>query len=295
MAKMKSTIEDIVNSEQDVPPTGYRFLDEGKQHLHTLHGRPLIGTSSVSSVLAKPLTWWASGLAVGILGWVHKGDKVKGWVKKELRLEKAEEMREKIEYMSSSDYLDLLDEAYSAHSKKLTSSAKTGTDLHLELERFVKDHMAGLRFPTEYLNLPENITGTNRYDNRIQPFIKWTMLNVKRFLWSELHCYSEKMWVGGISDTGYEKNDGTYGIMDFKSSKEAYLGQFWQCAGYHLQIEENGGFDAKGNRVFELVKPITEYAIFPFGMENPTPQFNVDIAGCQEAFKAELLLYRKLN
>lgn len=290
MAKMKDELYDKQNSEPDMPPKNrYRFLDEKGQHLHTLDGNPLVGTSSVSGVLAKPLTWWAAGLACEKFGWINKGNAMKGWTKKELRLEKAEEMREKIEYMSTTDYLDLLDEAYSAHSKKLTSTAKTGTDLHAELEKFVNAHM-GFQGDWRKLNIV-----TEQFDRKIDPFIKWVEKNIKRFLWSEMYCYSEKLWVGGITDCGYEKLDGTYGIMDFKSSKEAYLGQFWQCAGYHIQIEENGGFDKNGNKIFTLDKPITEYAIFPFGMTNPQPQFNYDIQGGQDAFRAEVLLYKKLN
>lgn len=293
MTKIKDKIEEEINTEPGVPPNDYKFIDEKGEHLHTFKGQPLIGTSSVSSVLAKPLTWWASGLACEKFGWMNKGNAIKGWAKKEDRLMKAEEMREKIEYMSTSDYLDLLDEAYSAHSKKLTSTAKTGTNMHAELERFVKDVITSYK-ETGTSSIISSVIFSN-YDKKLQPFIVWANSNVKRFLWSEMYCYSEKLWVGGITDCGYEKNDGTYGIMDFKSSKEAYLGQFWQCAGYHIQIEENGGFDKYGNKIFTLDKPITEYAIFPFGMTNPAPQFNVDIQGSQEAFKAELLLYRKLN
>ncbi len=290
MSKIKdNALEEARLKEKEFFETSesaYKFLDEAGEHLHTYENKPLIGTSSVSNVLSKPLTWWASGLAMGVLGWIHKGDAKKGWTKKEDRLSKAEEMREKIEYMSASDYLDLLDEGYSAHFKSLKKSATKGTDLHAELEKFVKDHISYTEKGTNILN---------SYDEQIRPFIDWTHKNVKRFLWSEGHCYSTRMWTGGISDCGYEKLDGTYGIMDFKSSKEAYLSQFWQCAGYDIQISENGVFDKNGNKIFTLGKPITEYAVFPFGMKEPTPQFNVDIAGGREAFMAEVLLYKKLN
>lgn len=295
MSRIKDDLEEkkeLANKELEAsePKNAYQFIDENGEHMHTLRGQPLIGTSTVSSVIAKPLTWWSAGLAVAKLGWIHKGDKEKGWTKKELRLEKAEEMREKIEYMSSTDYLDLLDEAYAAHSKKLKSSAQQGTDLHSILEIFIKARMS-----YDATGSPESVNLGIQQLKQIEAFVTWSVGNVKRFLWSEMYCYSEKMWTGGISDCGYEAKDGTYGIMDFKSSKEAYPSQFWQCAGYHLQIEENGGFDKNGNKIFILDKPITEYAIFPFGMENPEPQFNVDIQGCQEAFKSEVILYKKLN
>src|SRR4051794_21227963 len=43
----------------------YRFIDEGKQHLHTLDGKPLIGTSTVCGIIGKDgaLAWWAAELA----------------------------------------------------------------------------------------------------------------------------------------------------------------------------------------------------------------------------------------
>ena len=259
----------------------YKFFDEKGEHLHTLDNHPLVGTSSVSSVLAKPLTWWASGLAVAKFGWINRGNAKAGWTPVADRLLKATEGLESVKNMQPEEYLKLLDEAYSAHATKLKTSAQTGTDLHAELERYVKDMMS------------DNDGQT--YDDKILPFIEWVQKNVKRFLWSEMYCSSEKLWVGGISDCGYEKNDGTIGIMDFKSSKEAYLSQFWQCAGYDLQITENGGFDKEGNKIFTLEKPITEYAVFPFGMTKPVPQFYYDMEGGKKAFEAEVLLYNMLN
>lgn len=277
-------------------PPPYRFIDEKGEHLHTYENKPLIGTSSVSKVIgnASPLMWWAVGLACEKFGWTHKGNKIKGWAKKEERLAAAEAMREKIEYMGTEDYLDLIDEAYGAHATKLKSSAKKGTDLHAELERYVKWFML-YKQTEQSLEVLREMFDEQNFDARITPFIEWAEYNVRRFLWSEGHCFSTRLWVGGISDCGYEKADGTYGIMDFKSSKEAYLTQFWQCAGYDIQISENGVYDAKGNKIFTLDKPITEYSVLPFGMPNPAPQFNVDIKGGREAFEAEVLLYKKLN
>jgi len=267
----------------------YKYTDEKREHLHTLEGQPLIGTSSVSNVLAKPLTWWASGLAVKEFG--CQNPKLLTLIKNKDASEEQERehmvnlgvMQEKIKQMTVEEYAKLVDSAYRAHTKELKKKAGEGTDLHAELERFVKDEIAGEQ------RIPE------AYNIRILPFISWARENIKRYLWSEMNCYSEKYWIGGITDLGYEKHDGTIGIMDFKSSKEAYLSQFWQCAGYDLQISENGGYTASGDKVFGLGgRKITEYAILPFGMENPYPQFNVDIEGGREAFLCELTLYKKM-
>jgi len=121
------------------------------------------------------------------------------------------------------------------------------------------------------------ISKDTQYDPKINPFIEWARKNVKKYLWSEVHCYSEKNWIGGISDVGIELNDGRVGIFDFKSAKEAYDSHFFQIAGYDIQISENGGFDAEGNKTFTLPKPLEFYAVIPFGAENIIPIFNEDL------------------
>jgi hypothetical protein len=83
--------------------------------------------------------------------------------------------------------------------------------------------------------------------------------------------------------------------MDFKSSKEAYPTQFFQCAGYALQIAENGGFDKDGNKIFILEKPIGFYAVVPFGAEVVEPVFDLDVKGCEEGFISALTLYKQLQ
>lgn len=271
----------------------YKYTDEGKSHLHTLNGKPLIGTSSAASVLAKPLTWWASGLACAKFGWINKGNAKKGWTPKSDRIKAAEIGQKKVMELGVDQYLNLLDSAYAAHAENLKETASDGTDLHAEIEKFIKFCL--------FVGVKNGCDAEYRgnhgafFDNRIQPFIDWTSIKVKRFLWSEMHCYSERLWVGGITDFGFEDNDGNYSVGDIKSSKEAYLSQFWQDAGYDIQISENGGFDRDGNKVFTLDKPISYYTVFPFGMDKPEAQYHFDVEGSKLAFEAEIFLYKKLN
>lgn len=290
MSKTKDKIEDdkiLADKELGAIPQGYEYIDEDKKHLHTFDGRPLIGTSSMASVLAKPLTWWASGLAVSLFGWINKGNAKIGWVPKATRLANAIAYRFKISNLSDEEYLNLLDEAYSAHSKKLDSSAQAGTDMHALMEDYIK-------YCIEHNNgKPDAGYLTN--DSKVKILVKWSVQKVKRFLWSEAHCYSTKLWLGGISDCGFEDKDGKYGVLDFKSSKEVYLSQFWQCVGYAMQLEENGGFTRDGAKLFTLEKPIDYVAVLPFGMEKPEVQYNYDMAGGKEAVQAMLTLYKKLN
>lgn len=263
---------------------GYRYDKE--EHVHLLDGRPLIGTSSMSSVLSKPgLTYWAAGLALEPFGWTNKGNAKKGWTPKFLRIASALVERGRIALLSDEEYLNLLDEAYAAHTKTLKKSATAGTDMHAVMERYVKACIE--------TNGGAPIHGVTE-DPKLKLFVEWSMKNVKRFLWSEINCYSRELWLGGISDCGYQDMEGKTVILDFKSSKEVYLSQFWQCIGYAIQIEENGGFSENGDKIIEPIK-IDYVAVLPFGMETPEVQFNYDMAGGKDAIKAMLLLYRKLS
>lgn len=262
----------------------YRFNEE--QHVHTLDGAPLIGTSSMASVLSKPLTWWSSGLACEKFGWTNKGNAEKGWVSKDVRLSNAVERRKEIVSLSDEEYLSLLDEAYAAHSKKLTTSAKAGTDLHEIMERYVKLCIE------KYEGKPVNVKTEN---DKLIMFIDWATKNVSKFLWSEAHCFSKELWLGGISDCGYEDMEGKIAILDFKSSKDVYLSQFWQCVGYAIQIEENGLFTKDGDLILKLNRPIDYVSVLPFGMDKPEVKSNVNMSGGKDAVKAMVLLYKMLN
>lgn len=265
-----------------------RYIFDKEGHLHTLDGKPLLGTSTIVNVIAKPLTWWAAGLAVGTLGWTKAGDwktlktKAQKDADIERRISHTTPHFEKIKELSVQEYIALLDEAYKAHSKSLDKSASAGTDLHAELERYVKWHMNG---KTEEIE----------FDKKIQPFIKWTNMNVKRFLWSEAHCYNEELWTGGISDCGAELNTGEYVIIDFKSSKEAYPTHFIQIGGYDLGISNSGLLTADGTLVSKLEKDISMYAVVPFGAEVIEPVFRLNVNELKEAFKAAVTLHKLIN
>lgn len=260
----------------------YKYTDEKKKHLHTLNDKPLIGTSSVLSVVAKPLTWWASGLACEKFGWLSDKKHTPEAVKLAL-----EEGYKRVTALSLDDYDKLLKEAYKAHSVKLNDSAQSGTDMHAELEAYVKNCLETSGGKPYVPNGEEH--------NAVTIFANWAIENVEEFLWSEAHVYSEKMWTGGITDCGAKLKTGQVGIIDFKSSKEAYVSQFWQCAGYALQIEENGLFDANGKELMKVTEPIDFYAIVPFGSDNPEPVFDFNVSVSKEAFLAALTLYKITN
>ena len=250
----------------------YHFDEEN--HLHTLNGTPLTRTSSVIDVLAKPLTWWASGKAVEKLGWLNPKKS-----SEEERIKNAEPILGIIKGMETGDYLKLLDKAYSAHKDSLDKSAKKGTDLHAELEKYVKSEMGIWNHQIKDL------------DKRILPFVEWSKKNIDEFLFSEAHTYSERLWTGGIVDAGAKLKDGSVAIIDFKSSKEAYTGQFIQAGGYALEVEESGVFDNKGEKN-KKIEPITKLIIVPFGADPVLPVVMSNVQAYKDGFESAVKLYR---
>ena len=225
----------------------YEFNQE--EHLHLLGGKPLTGTSSVGNVLSKNLVWWAAELSA--IECLETGEKIPTIREEYMKAASNPNKKQAIDALQKK--YPIFKKARFAHFDKKNKAATEGTNLHAELERFVKSQM-GIMQEMSLELLP-----------KIQSFVVWAKVNVKRFLWSEAHCYSEKLWVGGITDAGAEMNDGRIAVIDFKSSKEAYPNQFIQAAGYALQIDENGLFDAFGKRSKKLDKKINSLIIVPFG------------------------------
>lgn len=263
----------------------YKYLDANKEHMHTLDGKPLFGTSSVTKIIAKPLTWWAAGMAVAKLGWINAKLRIKGkYVTTPLkeRVAHAKSYFTKIKKMTGTEYIGLLDEAYRAHDERKLEAAKDGTDRHALLEEYVKLCMSKDGSPIA-------TTGEGKYDS-IADFITFAVGNIKSFIWSEANCYSEEYWTGGIADVGWYDKEDRIIAGDFKSSKEAYFDQFIQIAGYDIALTENGGYDKDGNKLFSLPGPIKGYCVIPFGMETLTPNFEYDVEAYKKGFQAALTL-----
>jgi hypothetical protein len=286
MSKTKDTIEDekeFANKETEASePKDYNYTDEAKAHLHTFRNKPLLGTSSVVGVLAKNLTWWSAELSA--VECLEAGDKIPTI--------RAEYLEAKVKGKPGIDALQkkypIFKKARFAHFNDKNDKADKGTDMHELMENYVKECM------NSFNGKPYALDSASRgaIDKRLENFIDWSVKEVDKFIWSEIHCYSEGMWVGGISDVGVQLKDGRVGIIDFKSSRDSFDSQFIQVAGYDLQITENGGFTKNGVKIFTLPKPITFYGIIPFGAE----EFKVDIRGdvdtLKECFRACVTLYR---
>jgi len=256
-------------------------------HIHELDGKPLKGASTVVGVLSKPLTYWAAGLACEKFGWTNGKKQVNGkyiTIPLEKRVAVVAPVLERIKTMNEEQFLALGDEAYKAHAQKLKDSAGSGTDMHAQLEEYVKNCLATGGTPLQYTGSFEPV--------RI--FSEWAVANVKRFIYSESHGYSQKLWVGGISDCGVEFKDGSFGIIDFKSSKDAYTSQFIQIALYDIMLTENGLLDSKGEKKGEWLGANT-YVVFPFGMEVPKPQIRYDVDKYRRGAEAVSFIYDLVN
>lgn len=252
--------------------TRYRFDEE--KHVHYLDDKPLVGTSTSLKVMAKDLVWWASGMACEQFGW--KNAKSCSYAE---RLAQAGKIRNLICDMTNEDYLKLCDKAYSAHNTFKNKKRDSGVDLHAEIEEFIKCRMTG---QTQMFPEP-----------RIEAFVKWADANVKEFLFSEMHCYSESLWLGGIADFGYIDKYGDYVLGDIKSSKTAYFEQWLQCALYDVQITENGGFTAKGDKVFKLKQPFAYHVICAEGSGIGRPHVNRHVERTKRAGAFAVGLYKE--
>ena len=261
----------------------YKYYDQKGEHLHELDGKPLIGTSTALQVLSKPLTWWAAELAA--VSALESGQHIPT-IREEYEAACAEDDKKKA--------IDLLQKKYPAfkaarfaHFEKKNTAADKGTDMHEQLEKYVKLCISDNKgVPFDDVAYP---------DARVEMFGKWAKGNVKKFLVSEGHCYSTRLWTGGITDCIAELNDGKLAIIDFKSSKEAYQSQFFQCGGYDIEASENGLYDKDGTFLFKLEKPIDVYIVFPFGAKKVEPALFYDTKTAQQAFEACVVLTKIIN
>lgn len=298
----------------------YQFNAE--EHVHMLDDLMLTGTSSVMKMLKPPLAYWASGHAVKEFGVTDP--KLLTVIKNSKRKPPTPEQSIAIEALKTSvatslqviktmepdSFLESIIRAYNAHAVSFKESGEEGTDMHAELEKYVKWCL------TEFQGKPQ----WNKTSHpAVESFSAWAEKNVEEFLWSELHTFSHVHFLGGISDCGARLKNGGIAIIDFKSSKEAYAPHFMQIGGYDIQLTEQGGYTATGEKVFELPKrtcphcnegdlecnhcgssrklteKITHHIVVPFGAEKVVPAVSTKVEDHKSGFLNALALYRIIN
>ena len=228
-------------------------------------------------------------MAVGTLGWINpkRGEngeylKDKGKLKDRMNdcIIKAGAKLAEIKTMTNDDYFNLLATAYKAHNERKESRAEEGTSLHDSAEEWIKSQITAIP-----MLLP---------DPKLEPFIRWAEKNVKRFLFSEVCCFSEDLWTGGKTDWGYENMGGLKILSDLKSREKVYFSDFVQIGGYGEGIAQNGIYDDSGNKLFEPMV-FDGYAVFPLTEKFTEPVIRKDTARWRETFKYAAGLYKSKN
>lgn len=202
--------------------SNYRFNSKGHRHELQVDGewKPLTGCTTILSVVAKPaLIFWSARMA-------------------------CDYVRDNLKDLSEIE--QVLEEAKVAHRKKRDKAGDWGTAVHAWIENWIGTIKNGEEPP----KLPEEA----KQREVCERFVKWAADNKVKFLESEKHVYSEKLWLGGIVDIVCEI-DGKIWLADIKTSSGIYEEAFFQMAGYQLMIEEMGLYkDIAGHIVLNLRK-----------------------------------------
>ena len=217
--------------------TKNRYSFDDKNHIHILDGRPLNGTTTViREVLPAPLVWYGSGQACKTMGWYDRKKGRVNFLPEVDGLPILTGVFDKVKKMTVWEYLDFLDKAYSAHDDYKNKRSGEGKETHAIVEWAIK----------EAIKNNDGFLQSEKYeDAQIERFAVWGRR--KKFLFSEAHVYSEKLWLGGALDFVYADN-GFY-IGDLKTSKSIYESQFIQTGMYDAQQLENGFFTSFGERI----------------------------------------------
>ena len=273
MGKIKDTIEENPVENE------YKYIDENKAHLHTYLGKPLLGTSTIVGVLSKNLTWWSAELSA--VECLEVGEKIP--TIREEYLEAKKKGKEGIDELQKK--YPIFKKARFAHFVDKNDKADKGTDMHEVMEDYVVKCLA--------INNGEplaEITDNKKLEN----FVTWALLNVKKFMFSEKNVYSSKLWTGGIFDVMFEDKNGKICIGDFKSSKECYDSQFIQVAGYDIQQSENGILNEGGYKLGEPQK-IEAYYVFLFGSDKFEVGVRYNVEELKKGFESCCVLYKLTN
>ena len=180
----------------------YKYIDEGKTHLHTFEGKPLIGTSTVAKESVNKgdglMQWFGDLAALDALG---SGGMLES---EHLQLVAEYEDAQKInDWKAKSNAMRKIDGKYKAFAsarkaaiRKRDGSAAVGTARHGVLESYIA-HC-----------IEKGGTPVKAEHEGIQMFIDWALAEVDTFYFTEANCFSAKLWLGGIADIGLKLKNG---------------------------------------------------------------------------------------
>ncbi len=260
MAAVKTLIEEEKMKFEDYgAPESFNF--DPVEHVYTLEGKRLYGITSVLGVISKPmLIQWAANMAVDYID--------SQWAKTPLVLDSEEmgKMWEKV-----------LKEARTAHRKKKEKAGELGTEVHTQVEKWIKGCIE--------INggMPVIIEDPNR-NKQVQNFMDWAVEHKVKFLASEKRMYSREWWTAGTADIVCEIEGKLY-VGDVKTSSGIYPEAFLQASAYSKMLCEMGNYKDFGGVVIINLK---KDGGFDF-------KFNYDLEGNIKAFEGALTLFKHLE
>lgn len=220
----------------------YRF--DSAKHVHLLNEKPLKGTTTIiKEVLSPMLSWYGSSKALEKMGWTNPNPKNDNYVPREEGIEKTEEFLNS-EFSSKvletpETWYDFLQECYRNHDAYKREKGTWGKQTHFAIEKAVKQAISD----------NEGYLRIESYENEaVGRFASWG--RGKKFIYSEVHIFSELLWLGGILDLVYKEN-GEYYLADAKTGKKIYESVFIQLGMYDCQQGESGYFTKDGEKIGE--------------------------------------------
>ena len=241
--------------------TTKEFKFDPIEHVYTLDGKRMYGTTTVLKVINKPaLVPWSAKCVVDYIKenasflytTTDKIGDTKLWVVDE----------------------ELLDEAKRSHQKKKEDAGVAGTDVHAEIETLINGAIGNGGYITTQVSETK----------QVQKFIEWSKERNVKFLASEQRLYSETLWCAGTADFICEI-DGKLYVGDIKTSSAIYPEYFIQASAYAKFAEEMGIYNGFHGVVIVNVPKKGGLNV----------KENYDIQGNFEAFKHALGLGKQLE
>lgn len=193
------------------------------QHKYTIEGKPLTGVTTILGIINKPaLLGWSCGEAVN---YIKENSPIIG---------EMYQVSEKV-----------LNKAKTAYTLKRDAAGLTGTEIHLQIEEYLK-------------------TGKSSLSPQFLSFQTWFNSKQYEVVECEKQLYSEKYWFAGTVDMILKDKEGKLWIADIKTSKGIYNSYIYQMGGYEIAYcEENPGSVIEGYIIIHITNfgSVEEYIV----------------------------------
>lgn len=224
------------------------FYFDPVKHKYYLDGKMMTGTTTCLGVLAKPaLVPWAANLGAAeafLKASEMEPDALNAF---------AGDIQEAIQKFGkiNGDACKWLDDrnpafklARQKHNERKETAGQHGTDTHLLVESYVNHCLANGGAPVQL-----------EVEAIVQPFVDWSVANVKEFLFAERAMHDPDLFFAGTADFAYVGVDGRRYIGDFKTSSGIYGIDYWlQVSAYRHLAEKEGDAPYDGMTVVRIGK-----------------------------------------